>query len=153
MVKRRKRAKPAKPRKKSRKSPAKKARDVEIIKKTIEGKSAQEIMKEMGVGKNIVTAANNSEMAISMLNYATKGVHDLVDMALKTYKHQMENPDDIEGVAGQRAKEVLTSIGAIRNRVDHSFSRPPPLVVRRKDGTELIVGYQDKPEKKKKAAK
>jgi hypothetical protein len=73
-------------------------------------------------------------------------VYNLGADALEVVKYAIANRQADVSSALNAAIKVLKTLGAIREKTEVAHSFPKPTVIRRKDGTEIVLGTQGEDE-------
>jgi hypothetical protein len=129
-----------KPRRKKPRAGSKKLRDQKIITKAINGESVTNIAKDMGMARQTVSGILNSEEVKAMIKAGENKMVEMVPLALKRVNDAME---DKYNAAGERcALAVLKSTGVLKDNTNVSHTFPEPVVIRRKDGSEIVLGSE-----------
>lgn len=127
-------------------SKAKALRDQQIIAEAMTGKTTNEIASQFDVSRQVVSKALNGEEAKQLLELGTARLQLLMTKAIDTLEHMMDNRGEfgMAGAAFQSAKTILKSLGVVRESVDMNHHFPKPCVIKRADGTEVVLGVEDK---------
>lgn len=122
-----------KTRRKVKESGVKKLRDQAIIQKALEGKKTQEIAAEVGVTRQTVSEVLNSEDVKKKVKEIDARLAAGIDDAIQTVLYSVKDNYDA-------AYDLLKNFGSMKTSVDINHSFPKPLVIKRKDGTEVVLG-------------
>ena len=123
---------------KKRKNHANALRNQKIIAEAASGKSAQEIAKEYNVSRSSIHRVLSSDEAKQLVKEGNSELTSLIADAIEVTKKILRGHD--MGLAFQAAVRVLKSVGIMRDKVDIAHSYPKPTVIKRSDGTEVILG-------------
>jgi predicted transcriptional regulator len=129
-----KQTKPNKTEHKRSRSAAKELRDQQIVAKAMAGATTGEIAKDLGVGRTTVSQVLNSDDVKKKIkeidNRLASGIDKAVDNVLKA----LENGDANMSVL------LLKNFGSMRTNVDINHKFPRPVVIKRSDGSEVVLG-------------
>ncbi len=123
------------------KNPAKQARDLAIRAEAAAGLSHEELGDKYGLSRQHLTKILTSDETKELLKGAESRVKLMVERALDAL-------EDSLGVAAdgtnrlKAALSVLKNFGLIRDSVDINHRFPKPLVIRRSDGSEVVLGTE-----------
>lgn len=121
-------------------SAAKQLRDLTAAHLATQGKNTNEIAQEIGVDRNTVRRILNGNEVKNLLKTAQSRVFSLVDKALGTVEAAMDG-NDVDMTNGLKASlSVLESVGVIKKNANISHTFPKPTIIRRIDGSEVVLG-------------
>lgn len=106
------------------------------------GATNSEIAEELGMCRNAVSRLLNSKETEEIIKAAESRVTRMVDKACGVVDKAM---DDVQSTLDmtnglKAALAVLTSLGVLKKKVDVSHSFPKPTVIKRMDGSEVVLG-------------
>jgi len=128
--------------------PATKAiRDYTIIEKAIAGKTQKEIANEMNVNRHTVRRSLTGAESKRILQEARERVVNLVSKALITVEKAMDGADTDMTNGLKAALPVLETHQIITKNQNITHSFPKPTVIKRRDGSEVVLGSVTEEEK------
>lgn len=132
--------------KRQKKAPiTKEFRDQSIIAESMTGKTTNEIADQFDISRQTVSKALNGEEAKKLLSLGTARLQLLMTKSIDTLEYLMDNKHEfgLAGSAFQSAKTILKSIGVVKETLDISHQFPKPLVIKRRDGSETVLGSEN----------
>lgn len=120
---------------------AMKLRNAAIQAKAIQGQSGQEIAKEMGLSYQHVSKILNSAEMKAKVKEIDARLAALVDDAIETVRIAVTDRGDL-GTAYRAARDVLKNFGSMKDNVNVNLSLPKPLVIERRNGTQIVLGTE-----------
>jgi len=110
----------------------------------MKGKTTGEIAQEYGVSRQVVSKVLNSDEAKALVSLGTQRIHLLMSNAIDTLEFMMDNKQEfgMAGSAFQSAKAILKTLGVLKESVDLNHNFPKPCVIKRSDGTEVVLGTE-----------
>lgn len=107
-----------------------------------QGMKVQEIADKIGVHRVTVSRWLNSRDVKEIIDEAKARLKALIEPAVEVYAMSLKNaPQDMTN--GQRAaRDILKNFGLIKDQVDLNHTFPKPTVIKRMDGTEVILGVE-----------
>jgi hypothetical protein len=106
------------------------------------GTSNNEIAERFGLNKSTVSEILNSEETKQLVALGDSRLKGLMTKAIDTIEWAMDNRQEY-GLAGASLKAAITvlkNMGLARENVDVNHHFPKPTVIKRRDGTEVIMG-------------
>lgn len=117
-------------------------RNAAIEAKAIEGLNNQEIAQQTGLTPQHVSKILNSSEIKAKVKEAESRVAGMIDDALTTL-HEAIKMGAIDPTNSLKAAlAVLKNYGAIKDNVNVNLSLPKPLVIERRNGTQVILGTE-----------
>jgi hypothetical protein len=120
----------------------KRLRNQKIIADHIAGKSNKELQNQYGLSPVQISRILNSKEKAEIAMRLESEVYNLGADALEVVKYAIANRQADVSSALNAAIKVLKTLGAIREKTEVAHSFPKPTVIRRKDGTEIVLGTQ-----------
>jgi len=122
-------------------------RDSTIIEKAIAGKTQKEIANEMNVNRHTVRRSLTGAESKRILQEARERVVNLVSKALITVEKAMDGADTDMTNGLKAALPVLETHQIITKNQNITHSFPKPTVIKRRDGSEVVLGSVTEEEK------
>ena len=127
--------------KRRQKNAAKKVRDLAIRSEAAAGVSHAELEGKYGLGRHQISKILNSDETKELLKNSEDRVKRMIERALDALEDSLGAAMD----GGNRLKaalSVLKNFGLIRDSVDINHRFPKPLVIKRQDGSEVVLGTE-----------
>lgn len=128
--------KPDKTRQPKKTTGAKNLRAKTIIAKALAGEKTADIAKDLGVSRQTVSAALNSDEVkkkVSEIDQVlAKGIDDAIRTVLNAVKYDYD-----------AAYDLLKNFGSMKSAVDLHHQFPKPVVIKRANGEEIILGTDE----------
>ena len=127
--------------KRRQKNAAKKVRDLAIRSEAAAGVSHTELEGKYGLGRHQISKILNSDETKELLKSSEDRVKRMIERALDALEDSLGAAMD----GGNRLKaalSVLKNFGLIRDSVDINHRFPKPLVIKRADGSEVVLGTE-----------
>ena len=67
-------------------------------------------------------------------------ITEMIDDAINVYKQSLGNAAVDMTNAQKAARDILKNAGLLKDSVDLNHSFPKPTVIKRRDGTEIVLG-------------
>lgn len=112
------------------------------IKMRANGMGIVEIANALGVGRHTISRWMNSRDVKQVVNSAQNRLKALIEPSVSVFAKVIQNVDKDPTNALRAAKDVLKTNGIIKDNIEMSHVFPKPTVIRRVDGTEVILGAQ-----------
>ena len=123
-------------------SAAKALRNAAIQAKSLEGQTGKEIAAEMNLSYQHVSKILNASEIKAKVKEAESRIAGMIDDALTTL-HEAIKLGSIDPTNSLKAAlAVLKNYGAIKDNVNVNLSLPKPLVIERRNGTQIILGTE-----------
>lgn len=104
------------------------------------GMLTKEIAAQLGIHRSTVSRHLNSDDAKEMITQARNRFRSLIDWALDVYEVCLHGDTADRSNARQAAKDILESHGIVKKDVNLNHNFPKPTVIKRFDGTEIVLG-------------
>jgi predicted transcriptional regulator len=112
------------------------------------GMSTQAIADELGVARQTVSGYLNSRDVKEIIKAAQDRLKSLLDPAVDVYAMSLKNAKGDMTNAQKAAKDILKTFGVIKENLELSHVFPKPTVIKRVDGTEVILGTKNEDDEK-----
>lgn len=123
------------------KNTAKQVRDLAIRSEAAAGLTHEEIGAKYDLGRHQISKILNSDETKTLLKNSEDRVKRMIERALDALEDSLGIATD----GGNRLKaalSVLKNFGLIRDTVDINHRFPKPLIIKRKDGSEVVAGTE-----------
>lgn len=104
------------------------------------GMSTQAIADELGVHRSTVSQYLNSRDVKEIIKAAQDRLKGLLEPAVDVYAMSLKNAAGDMTNAQKAAKDILKTFGVIKENLELSHVFPKPTVIKRVDGTEVVLG-------------
>lgn len=123
-------------------STGKSIRNQQMIAENATGKSVTDLAEQYGMSRQNASKILNSTEAKELLKLYEYRLQQLGTKSIDTLEYTLDNVSEfgMAGAASQNARAILKSIGALKEKIDLSHTFPKPTVIRKRDGTELVLG-------------
>jgi hypothetical protein len=111
-----------------------------IIELRSQGRRTKEIAVELSISRETVSRHLNSSDVKQIIQSGRDRLINLVHDALDVYSSCLDGDDTDRTNARAAAKDVLESLGIIRKDVNLNHNFPKPTVIKRADGTQIVLG-------------
>lgn len=123
-------------------SAAKALRNAVIQAKAIEGANNQEIARDVGLTTKQVSKILNSSEMKAKVKEAEGRIAGLISKSIDVIEYAIDNKEIDLGSGLKAATAVLKNFGALKDNVNVSLNLPKPLVIERRNGTQVILGTE-----------
>lgn len=124
-------------------------RRIEALELRRQGLKVQEIADRMGVERTTISRYLNSQTVKEIVREAKKNLKTLLLPSIGVYAKAINKAEEDPGNARLCARDILKNFGVLRDEMDLNHNFPKPTVIRRKDGSELVLGAKNEDEDKK----
>jgi predicted transcriptional regulator len=121
-------------------SNAKALKDAKIVADAMSGKTVKDISKEMGMNRTQVSKILNSEETKTKVKEIQGRLANLIDECLLTIEEAVQHRALDMQLAVGVARDVLKNFGALQSKVEVAHKFPTPVIITKRDGTEVILG-------------
>lgn len=105
-----------------------------------QGYRNHEIAEMLGLSRATISRAINSPTGKGMLKNAQKRIEQLVDDSIEVIEQAIHGAGSDMTNGFKAAVAVLKTMGLLKESVDLNHNFPKPTVIRRKDGSEVVLG-------------
>lgn len=127
--------------KRHRKNPAKQARDLSIRSDAAQGMTHAELHERYGLSRQQFTRILTSDETKALVKEQEDRVKRLLSRAVDMVEKALDAPI-ADPVGMKAALSVLETYGLIKKNVDLTHRFPKPLVIKRRDGSEVVAGTE-----------
>lgn len=123
------------------KNPAKEMRDHAIRADAASGLSHAELHDRYGLSRQQITKILTSDETKELLKVSENRIKLMLEAALQALEDSLSIATD-SGNRLKAALSILKNFGLIRESVDVNHRFPKPLVIKRRDGGEVVLGTE-----------